>query len=394
MHGNNLGTLSFIWKVPTCGAEATANARLVTDLNTKPRSTIFDKFWEELDLYLIELNPACDDRRHGNVLHMPIAISVRNLCDIIEERLKSKYDEEIDIPSKEWVRLQFSPCNPYASNSIRYTGRFEVKYAVQRRQLRKSHPDSKYVMMLQKYCKEYAVLLHRHVVLVSVDDKATVPVGEPGLPINTGVRGHRSLVLTESFVGALDHDFHLHGVVPSVALVISIPDSPRDSFHRGQVYVSNKNKVTQPSSALRHSAELSKTLLTEGCAQDSLLGSGKSILIIMSDGGPDHRLSYGSVQIALLCLFFRMNCDVLIALCSCPYQSWTNPAERMMSVLNLALQNTSLERAQMSSEQECLVKNKNNMKAVRAVFETHPSLEAGVTVAVQPVIDLLNDRWY
>ena len=75
----------------------------------KPRSTTFDKFWEELDLYLIELNPACDDRRHGNVLHMPIAISVRNLCDIIEERLKSKYDEEIDIPSEEWVRLQFSP---------------------------------------------------------------------------------------------------------------------------------------------------------------------------------------------------------------------------------------------------------------------------------------------
>ena len=229
--------------------------------------------------------------------------------------------------------------------------------------------------------------------LVSVDDKATVPVGEPGLPINTGVRGRRSLVPTESFVGALDHDFHLHGVVPSVALVISIPDSLRDSFHRGQVYVSNKNKVTQPSSALRHSAELSKTLLMEGCAQDSLLGSGKSILIIMSDGGPDHRLSYGSVQIALLCLFFRMNCDVLIALCSCPYQSWTNPAERMMSVLNLALQNTSLERAQMSSEHECFVKNKNNMKAVRAVFETHPSLEAGVTEAVQPVIDLLNDRF-
>lgn len=121
----------------------------------KARSTLFDKFWEELDLYLVVINPACDDRRHGNILHMLIAISVRNLCDIIEEHLKSKNSEEVNIPSREWVRLQFSPCNPYALNSIRYTGRFEVKYAVQRWQIHNSHPDSKYVIVMLKYAKEY-----------------------------------------------------------------------------------------------------------------------------------------------------------------------------------------------------------------------------------------------
>ena len=135
----------------------------------RPKSTIFDKFWEEVKLYLDEITPACDDRRHGHILHMPIAISVRNLCEFIAERVKSKYsDEVVAIPSEEWVRLQFSPCNPYTSNSIRHTGRFEIKYAVQRRQLRRSHPDSKYVMTLQKYAKEYAVLLHRHVMVLSI----------------------------------------------------------------------------------------------------------------------------------------------------------------------------------------------------------------------------------
>ena len=472
MHGNSLGTLSFIWKTPASGAEATTNARIVTDLNArqkvfstrqmhrdyidrytrmlktsqkavlrhlyrsltddfsssrsvtekavdrrvatiaeeifeldepeifldmrrmkKPKSTMFDKFWEELDLYLLEINPACDDRRHGNILHMPIAISVRNLCDIIEERLKSKYSEDVDIPSKEWVRLQFSPCNPYASNSLRYTGRYEVKYAVQKRQLRKSHPDSKYVMVILKYAKEYALLLSKHLVFISVDDKTTIPVGEPGLPISTGTRGRRSLVpSSDSIMGALDHDFHIHGVVPSVALVIDIPDSACDSFHRGQVYVTNKNKVTQPSHALRHSVELSKIILKEGCAEQSL-SLGKPILMIMSDGGPDHRLSYGSVQIGLLCLFFCLNCDILIALSTCPYQSWTNPAERVMSVLNLALQNTSLQREEMSSDLEILVKNKNSMKAVRAEIEAHPSLGDGINHAVQPVIDFLDHRF-
>lgn len=85
---------------------------------------------------------------------------------------------------------------------------------------------------------------------------------------------------------ALEHDFHVHGVVPSVALVISIPESSCDFFHCGQVYVANKNKVTQPSSALRHASELSATLLAEGCTENSLINPGKSVMMIMSDGGP------------------------------------------------------------------------------------------------------------
>ena len=69
-----------------------------------------------------------------------------------------------------------------------------------------------------KYVKEYAVVvffLSQHVVLVSVDDKAIVPVGEAGFPIITGVKGCRSLVPSDSLMGALDHDVHLLGVVPS-----------------------------------------------------------------------------------------------------------------------------------------------------------------------------------
>ena len=88
------------------------------------------------------------------------------------------------------------------------------------------------------------------------------------------------------------------------------------------------------------------------------------VLLVLSDGGPDHRLSYGSVQVSLLALFFRLNLDMLIAVRTCPYQSWTNPAERVMSILNLALQNVSLERKEMDEECEKLIKNKNNMLAV------------------------------
>ena len=55
---------------------------------------------------------------------------------------------------------------------------------------------------------------------------------------------------------ALDHDFHVHGFVPSVAFVVDIPENVSDSFFRGGTFVTNKDKITQPSSALRHSTEI------------------------------------------------------------------------------------------------------------------------------------------
>ena len=96
--------------------------------------------------------------------------------------------------------------------------------------------------------------------MISVDDKAIIPVGEPDCPISSGVRGHnRSLVVGSSFqqLKALDHDFHLSGVVLSVAFFPSIPKESRESFYSGSVFVTLKDKILQPSHALRHSVELS-----------------------------------------------------------------------------------------------------------------------------------------
>ena len=79
---------------------------------------------------------------------------------------------------------------------------------------------------------------------VSVDDKAIIPVGEPGLPVSSGVRGHNcSIVVAEGpSPGALDHDFHVKGVVPSVSFVVDIPESSKDSFYQGKAFVCLKDK--------------------------------------------------------------------------------------------------------------------------------------------------------
>ena len=66
---------------------------LVLDLrqaNGNPQSAIFDVFWQELQHYLDEIT-AVDERRHGDVLHMPLAISVRHLQELIKKRLEEKF---------------------------------------------------------------------------------------------------------------------------------------------------------------------------------------------------------------------------------------------------------------------------------------------------------------
>ena len=113
-----------------------------------------------------------------------------------------------------------------------------------------------------------------------------IPVGEPGCPLSTGVRGHNhSLVsLDGPRLLALDHDFHIHGIVPSITFVVDTPEKPTDSFFNGQPFVITKDKVTQPSSAIRHATELTKIASTH-YGQSSV----KPIMIVVSDGGPTIR---------------------------------------------------------------------------------------------------------
>ena len=147
-------------------------------------------------------------------------------------------------------------------------------------------------------------------------------------------------------LSALDHDFHLAGIIPSVTFILDIPGDPADSFFNGRVFVTCKDKIFEQSSPFRHGAELGRILDNHFCADGVL---EQKLLLLYTDGGPDHRVTYGSVQVSLICLFVQYDLDVLIAVRTAPGNSWTNLAERVIPVLNLALQNIALECSRMSS---------------------------------------------
>ena len=141
-------------------------------LNGRPMDESLNPFWDEVGKFLDE-SSIVDDRRHGEVTYLPLAISISDLIRHIKERLPVG----TKCPSESWVRLEFWLTNPYYKSAVNYTGRFPVKYSVQQRLLRKKHIDSKYCAKILQYMKEMAVRFNTETLMLSLDDKCCVPIG-------------------------------------------------------------------------------------------------------------------------------------------------------------------------------------------------------------------------
>ncbi len=95
----------------------------------------YDAFWDECAKFLEhEVGTAVDDRRHGDVTHIAMAISVRDLRD----QVAAKCPEGTPVTSVECLRLQFWPKIPTANAAMHYTRHFKVRSRVQQRQWRRS----------------------------------------------------------------------------------------------------------------------------------------------------------------------------------------------------------------------------------------------------------------
>ncbi len=100
-----------------------------------------------------------------------------------------------------------------------------------------------------------------------------------------------------------------------------------------------------------------------------------------TDGGPNHNISFLNVMISWLAYFIISGSNSLIVARKAPTQSWTNPAERLMSVLNLALSNCALSRKLMGDEFEKNMKKCNSMTSVRKLADKLDSLVDAIVVA-------------
>ncbi|XP_076103163.1 uncharacterized protein LOC143072213 [Mytilus galloprovincialis] len=355
---------------------------LVTDLRHinpgRPGDT-FNDFFENLH-QKVEQMVAADERRH-NVEHMATYLSVRDLKEQVEKDL----EPGSAIPSESSILYAFVPKNSHANTAKLYKSKIPLQFKIQTRQLRVSHQDDHYCSAVFKYIRQFAIKFRDCCKLLCIDDKAKIDYGEPGMAVSSGVRGKKSIVPSNVSLSALDHDLQTKGsVTPSVSLDVSIPESIDDTFYRGKVSVIYKDSIFMPSSPWRHATEI--------CQMLQASGEVPPLVILFSDGGPDHRITYHAVKLSLIVMFKKLDLDMLVAGRTAPGNSWVNPAERIMSLLNIAAQNVAFTRSEMNSEMEQIIKSANSMSEIRSKAEKNPRLKTSWIESVQTVIDILIER--
>lgn len=296
------------------------------------------------------------------------------------------------LPSKESIRLQFVPSSGVVRAASKLTGGLGVKLCIQLRTIHASHPDQHWVNSLTKYHKEWLVELKRmigqsYVMFTGQDDKAKVSVGDH-VPVSTGVHiKHKAIVSVideENMNKAADHDWSKANIIPSVTLLGNIPDEIEGSFYSGgpdgtgEIHVTLRDATFDPSNVFDHCAQLYTILLNQEKSKlddDSVVNSEEQtelerltslqVLLLQTDGGPDHNLSFLRTKMALVALFVVLDVDHLVALRGAPHGSYLNTVERCMSLLNLGLQNLALKRRQMAPWAEEAVANIQSMASVR-----------------------------
>lgn len=135
--------------------------------------------------------------------------------------------------------------------------------------------DSEYAARCYKMIRHFAVECKRtgiQVVMVSMDDKCSAKVGNLDDAVAATERNKSVVMHHDAQTIASRHDFTGLKVNPSVMLISTtefIPADVSESFYRGQVFVSVKDAVFEPSFPLRHAGEL-KRVLKEVSVWDSL----------------------------------------------------------------------------------------------------------------------------
>ena len=200
-----------------------------------------------------------------------------------------------------------------------------------------AHPDYHCCAALFKYFKSKAVEEKDHVMAFCSDDKSKIHVREPNAPVLKGVRGRRSITPKLVTLEGLDHDMHKSYLTPNVALRCDVPASSDKYFVRGNVYYTVSDSVFQSSTPFCHGLMIFKIIKE--------LKHVPRVLMKYTDDGTNQSNALESVKVGLICLFKGLNLDFMISARCAPEYSYMNPAERIISMLYLGLQNVETERA-------------------------------------------------
>ena len=216
----------------------------------------YKAFYQATMDFLAQESPTPTAKRTGaNVV--PFARSAEELIGKVLEFVGS--DHQVAVPSTNYFRTWFLP----RSVNHKSLGLIPFKRTMVSRSDGAPNEDEHYNNALHKYVRAFACQEKRQygkdaVAFRSLDDKAKIIVAETGECATSAlVRQSTTIVHAEGEKRTLAaHDFTKLSIIPSVELNVRIPSSVVDSFYQGQVTVQYKRAHDEPSSSVRHVAEM------------------------------------------------------------------------------------------------------------------------------------------
>ena len=127
-------------------------------------------------------------------------------------------------------------------------------------------------------------------------------------------------------VWSADHDFASITLVPTAVVIHDLPSSADQSWYRSKPYVYIKITRTESSSAIRNSIEIEWALIKNFDTRKNV----PPIIIIYTDGGPEHRQNFLSVKIAITSLKKSLNSDMIISLRTAPSYSFKSSVRKLL----------------------------------------------------------------
>mmetsp|Transcript_37677 Transcript_37677/g.112456 ORF Transcript_37677/g.112456 Transcript_37677/m.112456 type:complete len:1111 (-) Transcript_37677:584-3916(-) len=374
----------------------------------------YDLFWAAGDKVCASLVSCASDNRHGQERTLQQPISVPDFRRRVVEQLVADGHPDAAVPTDQWIAFQFMPRHPTRELATRHTGRWEISLKVLSTTLRKFNADAHACNALELNVKAfieeadtvlvrafeaqrdevgaasddqashsgsdsdsgpasdgdsgrdsgntidyYLTSTNARTVRLSNDDKCKVPTGEPDCPVGTNVRPMAAALAARTVqLRAMDHSWHRASITPTVTLLTDLEHAfETNKWRNGQLVVTVKDSILQPSSAFRNAAELKTTILNQ---------SAKPIIIDKrTDGGPEQNTTFLSVQLANVALLRATGADLLIHQRPAADTSWVNEVEGCMPLLNMALQHQATARLRMDERFETLLSNEGSMSKIR-----------------------------
>ena len=252
------------------------------------------------------------------------------------------------ILSRQALYLRLIPRRADSQESKRHVRTVPVKLRKAKTNLRNRHADADFMFSIKRQMRDIVSLFGSdNVFVLSVDDKAKVPIGV------TAVTKQAPLIMHASYEIRLpDHDFMKatkHKLTPSVYAAIEIkPPSSRadpEITYSGPAYIAIRSGKRDSSTAYTHGRDFDHLLeLQQFHEIVKFENAVKPIGMILCDGGLDENPRFPKTLDVAIQHFKKYSLDALLISTHAPGMSAYNQVERRMAPLSKALSGLLLPR--------------------------------------------------